>query len=137
MKLIILGVVIVAVVIGVIFFFFGPFADRSQPVDRKVVLNYVGLWEDETLVRPALDLFESQTGIKVNYTKQSIINYRTRIQTQIREGQGPDVFRFHYSWLPMLIDDLASAPIEIYDPNTYRNTFLFKSHLCTSQPFNG
>jgi multiple sugar transport system substrate-binding protein len=51
--------------------------------------------------------FEKQNpGITVNYQQQSPKDYRERLQSAIAAGRGPDVYRFHASWVPMLQREL-------------------------------
>lgn len=127
MKKIIIIVLSLSIVLGFLFWRFGsnvsdlfPRAKPKGPVE----LTYWGLWEEESLIRPAILEFEKQNpGLKVNYVRQSSTNYRTRVQTQIRAGVGPDVFRIHNSWLPMFEDDLAPAQSDVWTVADYKNSF--------------
>src|SRR5690606_306277 len=49
--------------------------------------------------------------------------YRERLQTAIASGNGPDIFRFHASWTPMLRNELAPIPASIYSAGEYNSTF--------------
>lgn len=87
-------------------------------------LTYWGLWEEDNLVKPLIEEYKKQNPkVKINYIRQSSINYRTRVQAQIREGLGPDVFRIHNSWLPMFKEDLNPAPTDIFSLTDYSQTF--------------
>lgn len=89
-----------------------------------VTLTFWGLWEDENLIKPEILEFQKQNpNITVNYNRQSSVNYRTRVQTQIRQGVGPDVFMIHNSWLPMFSADLYPAPSEVINIEDYRRMF--------------
>lgn len=99
---------------------FGPFSQQSS---GPVNLTYWG-FEDERLINPILTEYKKiNPRVNVTYVKQSQINYRTRLQTQIREGVGPDVFKIHNSWLPMFDGDLVSAPETLISLNEYKATF--------------
>lgn len=127
MKRIIIIVLSLAIILGFLFWRFGPnvseLFQKAQP-KGSIELTYWGLWEEENLIKPAILEFEKQNpNIKVTYVRQSSINYRTRVQTQIREGVGPDVLRIHNSWLPMFEADLAAAPADVFTLSDYRNLF--------------
>ncbi len=126
MKRILIIVLILAIIFGFLFWKFGsnlPFLN-SQKNTGPITLTYWGLWEDDNLIKPLILAYQKQNSkVTINYVKQSSINYRTRVQTQIREGLGPDIFRIHNSWLPMFQNDLVSAPSEIFSLSDYRNTF--------------
>lgn len=126
MKKIIIIVLSLSVVLGFIIWRFGP----SIPFFNKpkssgpITITYWGLWEDENLIRPLIAEYQKQNPkITINYERKSSLNYRTRVQTQVREGVGPDVFRIHNSWLPMFAADLAPAPADIFSPADYKSMF--------------
>jgi len=90
----------------------------------QTTLIYWGLWEPSQVMDQVFRDFEqANPGIKISYVKQSHLDYRQRLQTAISQGNGPDVFRFHASWTPMLKDDLANMPSSVYTPATFQNTF--------------
>lgn len=123
--LIILGVVLFALALGFLFWrFSGGLFTKNQTSSGPVNLTYWGLWEDENLIKPVIGEFEKQNpNIKVNYIRQSSVNYRPRVQTQISGGQGPDVLRIHNSWIPMFEGLLSPAPSNIFTEAEYKNTF--------------
>jgi multiple sugar transport system substrate-binding protein len=94
----------------------------SQP-QAGASITYWGLWEPNSVVQQVFSEFEQETGIKVVYEKQSPQNYRTRLQSEIASGQGPDVFRFHATWVPMLSDELAPMPTSVMSASEYQQTF--------------
>ncbi len=61
--------------------------------------------------------------IEVSYEQQSIVDYRQRLQSALASGRGPDVFRFHNTWLPMFINDLDPLPPTVMDAATFASTF--------------
>lgn len=127
MKRVIIIVLSLAIIFGFLFWKFGPKISlfSKQVPQGPVELSYWGLWEDDSLVRGVIDLYQSQNpNVVINYVRQSSINYRTRVQTQIREGVGPDIFRIHNSWLPLFRDDLAPAPEDVFTLEDYKNLFL-------------
>lgn len=95
------------------------------PVQTKqVTLQYWGLWEPTTVMQEVITDFETQNpGVKISYTQQSPTEYRERVQTAIATGSGPDIFRFHASWTPMLRTELATLPEKIMTSGEFEQTF--------------
>ncbi|MBI3109631.1 extracellular solute-binding protein [Candidatus Daviesbacteria bacterium] len=124
MKKIIIIALSLSIILGFLFWKFGPNLFQRGGPSGPVELTYWGLWEEEDLLRPAILQFENQNpNIKINYVRQSSVNYKSRVQTQVREGTGPDVFRIHNSWLPMFEADLFPAPADVFTFDDYKNTF--------------
>lgn len=126
MKRIIIIVLSLSIVLGFIFWKFAPSISLfNKPKEESpITLTYWGLWEDDNLIKPIIAEYQKQNPkVTINYEKKSSLNYRTRAQTQIREGVGPDVFRIHNSWLPMFQADLASAPASVFTVADYRKMF--------------
>lgn len=91
---------------------------------QQVVLQYWGLWEpSETMQQVIADFQKSNPGISVQYVKQSYKDYRTRVQNALNSGNGPDIFRFHAAWVPMLKNELAPLPSAIMSSSDYQKTF--------------
>lgn len=127
MKKIIIIVLSLSIILGFLFWKFGPniyeIFSKKGP-QGPINLTYFGFWEEEDLLKPVIQKFEKQNpNIKVTYSRQSLVNYRARVQTQIREGVGPDIFRIHNSWLPMFESDLYPAPADVFTISDYRSTF--------------
>jgi multiple sugar transport system substrate-binding protein len=112
--------------------FFGGNKDGNTPqtpgttgkTGSSVTLTYWGLWETTPVMQEVIDDFEqSHPGIKVNYQQQSYRDYRERLQTAVVGGRGPDIFRFHASWVPMLQQELSPMPASVYSPTEFEQTF--------------
>ncbi len=103
----ILGILLVlAVGAGGIYFFI----NKSKP-QKSTTLTYWGLWEPEAVMNGIISEWEkNHPNIKVNYVKQDKEDYRARLQSAFSRNEGPDVFRFHQTWVPMLKEDLAPVP---------------------------
>lgn len=132
------GLLLIGVIIFAAMRFLGnrnqPESAGSQPVtngeNRQVVtgnpitLEYWGLWEPSEVLTEVLKEFETQNpGVTVKYTKQSHKDYRQRLQTAIAGGTGPDVFRFHASWTPMLAQDLGTAPSSVISTADFQKNY--------------
>ncbi len=100
-----------------------PF-NKSQTSSEPVTLNYWGLWEDQQIIQPLIDEFNAANPkISINYVRQNITNYRERLISGLDKPDGPDIFRFHNTWVPMFTQKLASVPEDIYTTKEFQNTF--------------
>ncbi len=92
--------------------------------DKEVRLVYWGLWEDRNVMASVISDFERENpNIKIDYSKQDIRDYRERLSTRIQEGSGPDVFRFHNSWYPMLSEILVPLPESIITKDDFNKNY--------------
>ncbi len=123
MKKLIIGVVLLAVIAGILYWKFAP----STPVPtgpQNITLTYWGLWEEDEGIRPAILAYQKlHPNVTIKYVRNSSINYRTRLQTQLRAGQGPDLFRLHNSWVPMFVNDLFPAPANVLTKAEFSQIF--------------
>ena len=84
---------------------------------QKTTLTYWGLWETESVMADTIAKFEaSNPTIDVQYQQQSATQYRERLQDALQKGTGPDIFRFHVSWVPMLKSQLTAVPSSVISP---------------------
>lgn len=121
LKLILLGLLAVAVLIGGVF---GLTRLLGKKPLEPVNLTWWGLWEDETIVAPLIADYQKQAPhVKVTYVRQSPQDYRERLTSAMARGNGPDIFRFHNTWVPMLAGELATIPGEVIDEASFANTF--------------
>lgn len=98
----------------------GRFLTSRQPI----VINYWGLWENEQILSTIISQFQEQhPNVQITYTKQSPRQYRERLQAALERGEGPDIFRFHNTWVPMLKNDLAPAEKTGYTAQEFQATF--------------
>lgn len=122
-KRILMGFIALLVIVGIVF---GVSAvlNRKATADKPVTLTYWGLWENDEVIRPVITAFETaHPTIKIQYVKQSQTEYRQRLQAAIDRGEGPDLFRFHNTWIPMLRTELATVPESIMTSTEFQNTF--------------
>ncbi len=100
-----------------------PKTSTTAPVKKKTIV-YWGLWEPTTVMQQVLSDFEkANPEYQVQYTQQSYQDYRERLQAEISKGSGPDVFRFHASWVPMLKNELSPLPEKIMTKDEFSKTF--------------
>ncbi len=123
MKRIIIIVLSLSIILGFLYWKFGPNIS-PQKGSGPITLTFWGLWEDDNLIKPLIAQYQKRNpDVTVNYVRQSSVNYRTRVQTQIRESVGPDVFMLHNSWLPMFQSDMQPAPDGVINISDFRQMF--------------
>ncbi len=121
-KRIILFLLLIILIIGGLFG--GRYIIDMMNASKEVTISYWGLWEDESIIQPVIAAFEAKNPkIKVQYSKQSHKQYRERLQAAISRGEGPDVFRFHNTWVPMMRNDLSLVPEGVMTTNEFDNIF--------------
>lgn len=97
---------------------------REVVPGEETTIEYWGLWEPSEVMEEVIAEFETANpGVKVSYSKQSHLNYRERLQTAISSGNGPDVFRFHASWVPMLLGELQPIPNSVMSAAEFKTTY--------------
>lgn len=120
-RLIAFAVIAVLLIGGL---FGGKYISSMMNASKEVTLTYWGLWENEATIRPVIAAFEAQNPkIKVQYVKQSQKQYRERLQAAIDRGEGPDIFRFHNTWVPMLYSQLSTVPTAVLSAAEFKSTF--------------
>ncbi|MCJ7805305.1 extracellular solute-binding protein [Patescibacteria group bacterium] len=83
-----------------------------------------GLWEDEPTFAPLIAEYQQQNpGVKITYVRQSQQDYRERLTNSLAKGDGPDIFRFHNSWVPMLKSSLDYVPASVISPADFAKNY--------------
>lgn len=117
--------IVIIVVLGILGFIATKLlGGQKSNTTETVTLTYWGLWEPNQAMAGVFTAFEeAHPGVKVNYVMQSHKEYRERLQAAILRGEGPDIFRFHNTWTPMLKNELAAIPKSIMSPADFEKTF--------------
>lgn len=128
MKKIIILVIVLALVLGIGFYFVSTrfLSQQQAPSDENITLTVYSLWENAELVKPVIEQYQAQRpNVKIDYRYQSSINYRSRVQAQIDAGQGPDIFLIHNTWLPIFTrgNYLAPIPSAVMSESDYDKIF--------------
>jgi len=91
---------------------------------KEITLTYWGLWEPEPVMNGIIAEWEKDhPQIKVKYLQQSHREYRERLQSALAREEGPDIFRFHLTWVPMLKNELEPMPPSVMSSSVYEQTF--------------
>lgn len=92
--------------------------------EEEVTLTYWGLWEATPIIKSLINDYQTQKpNVTINYQQQSPKDYRERLQSSLAQGSGPDIFRFHNTWVPMLKNELAPVPTTVFDKASFNSTF--------------
>lgn len=114
------GIMVVLLVFFIILSFFLSRNKKAAITNEKIVINYWGLWEKESVYGEIFrDYEKANPNVKINYIDTNIIktpqnettNYLQKIISRIGDGSGPDIFRFHNTWLPILSQAKVAAPL--------------------------
>lgn len=83
-----------------------------------------GLWEDEAVVAALISEYQTKNPkVTIKYVRQSKEDYRERLTNALAKGTGPDIFRFHNTWLPMFKSELDALPSSVYSSSEFAQTF--------------
>ncbi|MCL5438520.1 MAG: sugar ABC transporter substrate-binding protein [Patescibacteria group bacterium] len=119
---IVLGIVVLVVIGFVIFQFVLPLFSKSK--NEKVTLTYWGLWEEPSVFQGIISDFEKENpNIKVEYSKMDKKQYRERLVTRINSNTGPDIFRFHNTWLLELSKYLLPMSSDVTTTDEFKKNF--------------
>lgn len=122
---------VIKILLGVIVFFAVIFfvvqlisARNLGNKSEKVTLTYWGLWEDKPIVQSVISDFERQNpNVTIDYSKQDIKQYRERLITRINNGTGPDIFRFHNTWVMQISNILSPLPSDVIKNSDFQTSF--------------
>jgi multiple sugar transport system substrate-binding protein len=99
-----------------------PFLKRGP--SGPITLKYWGLFEPEQVLKPLIEKYQAEhPNVTITYEMKTPIDYRETVESRIEQGEGPDIFRFHNTWIPMLKEELAIVPKEIIDKETFEKDF--------------
>lgn len=130
MFIIIGAVVFFIVVLGLSLTFFlgGRFGNNAATAPKDVNLTYWGLWEDAEFFQPLIAEYQQKNPhVKINYEKMTPQEYRKKLIARGMSGQGPDIYRFHNTWIPEIQEVLTPLPKTIMSDQEFEKTF-YKIH---------
>ena len=117
-------IAVAAIIFGIFSLVRRLFLPSGTKPSGNITLTYWGLWEEKEIMQPLIDEYKrSHSNVTINYLKQDPKLYRERLQAAINRGEGPDIFRFHNTWVPMLTAELSPLPKDIYSDDEFTKTF--------------
>jgi multiple sugar transport system substrate-binding protein len=112
-----LGVLVLLIILILVFM------PKGSPT-KQVKLQWWGLWEESTAVQSLIiDFKKTHPNIDVEYVKKDPADYRDRLLSRSQNGSGPDIFRYHNTWMPMLTDVLLPLSSDVITPDDFKKTF--------------
>jgi ABC-type glycerol-3-phosphate transport system substrate-binding protein len=115
----------IAIVLGIIFFISNIVLSKFFPAQiNQVTLTYWGLFEDVPVMAPIIADFQREhPNIKIEYTKQNLDQYKDKLITRSNNGNGPDIFRFHNTWVPELSNLLLPLPASVISKDDFTKNY--------------
>lgn len=108
------------VIFGLLLSFFLKGSGTKTPVE----LAYWGVWEDKEVLQPLIDDYEKKNpNVSIAYTKMVPADYRIKVSTRGKNGTGPDIFRFHNTWIPQMRDVIGPIPSTLMSVDEFKQTF--------------
>lgn len=115
------GAIVLFLIIFILIF---RFFFAGKPQKKEVKLSYWGLWEEKEIFQPIIDQYQSQNkGVRIDYQKMSPQDYREKIIARSKNKDGPDIFRFHNTWIPQLKEVVSPLPKSIMSNQEFEKTF--------------
>lgn len=120
MKVLILFVVLLVAIGGL----FAVLSRGLPSIGGKTTITWWGLWEDEELVAPIISEYQqSHPNVEIKYVKQAKEDYRERLTNALSRADGPDIFRYHNTWVPMFRTKLATIPASVMTAQEFAQTY--------------
>ena len=138
-KKLLIFVLVLGLLTGLFFLVVKVILPRTQKT-QEVTLNYWSLWESESVMSSIISEWETKNPhIKINYSQQSPKEYRERLQSALARNEGPDLFRFHITWGPMLKNELEAVPAEVMSATEFESAFypVVRENLRSGAAFMG
>ncbi len=133
------GMVIFFVIVLIIFLKLilgGGGIKSSKPIN----LVYWGLWEEKEVFEPLIAQYQAKNkNVTIEYQKMSEQDYLQKLISRSKSGQGPDIFRFHNTWVPQLQEVITALPSTIMSNKDFEATFypVHQSDLKVGNNFYG
>jgi len=94
----------------------------GQP--EYITLKYWGTWDSATVMNQIRQEYKQiKPYVDIEYQKQSPQQYRETIEARIQSGVGPDIFQFHNTWTPMLIEELSPIPQSVISQQEFQANY--------------
>lgn len=121
-KLLLIIPLVILMIAG-LFFAIRAFLSKSAGT-KEANITWWGLWEEDGVVAPIIAQYQVKNPkVKITYQKQSPQDYRERLTNALAKGTGPDIFRFHNTWVPMFREELSTVPASVMSAADFNETF--------------
>lgn len=118
-------VVFVILIFGILGLLLWKFWPGGLPgFGKKGEIVWWGLWEEEEVMSGIIDEYEKDNpNVKIKYINQSQHDYRERLKNSLARGEGPDIFRFHNTWVPMFRNELDKIPPSVISAEEFSQIY--------------
>lgn len=126
--IIIAGVVVFFIVILVIILriFLGGNSGSSggSAATEPVTLDYWILWENKSVYEEIIAEYQKNNpNVTINMVEVPKEEYLDKLLARSKNGVGPDIFRFHNTWLPILSEVVTPLPSQVMSNEEFEKTF--------------
>ncbi len=132
-KLYIIGGIVAFFILitgGLLWFFLARGETKTPTIPTvvkkdPVTLTYWGLWDEKEVLDPVFEEYKkANPHVTIQYEKMAAgEQYRQRLIARSKTGNGPDIFRFHNTWIPEMTEVLTEIPEQVYPAKEYEKTF--------------
>lgn len=125
---------------GVLAFLIARSGSGGNKEPEPVTLTYWALWEEQAIMQPLIEEYQAKhPHVTIKYELQDPVQYRQKLIERSRNGVGPDIFRFHNTWLPQVTDVVSPIPKELMSSETFEQTFytIHQSDLSIGEDYYG
>ena len=99
-------------------------ACNKNTSEEKITLNYWGVFEPEENLQEVIREYQSaHPNITINYSRRGLKDLKQQILARAGKENGPDIFRYHNSWLPEVGPILSVSPQSTLQAVDYEKTF--------------
>lgn len=118
------GIVIFLSVFVLVFALLAGAGKKKEPVQKQIALSYWGLWEDKEVMDPLIKEYQkTHPNVTITYEKKTEQDYRQKLLVWIQKGQGPDIFRFHNTWIPEIQEVVSAIPESVMSVADFEKTY--------------
>lgn len=111
------------ILLFLILFLINLFSPKKE-VTENVKLTWWGLWEESATMQALIvDFKKEYPNIDIEYSKRSPQDYYEKVLSRTENGTGPDIYRYHNSWVPAFSDKLLPLPVDVIDPKEFKNNY--------------
>lgn len=125
-KLMFIGGIVLffLIVFGTIFWFFLKDNLFNGKKAEKITLTYWGLWDEKEVYDGVIQEYQKKNpNVTITYEKMAPTDYRDRLLARSKLGTGPDIYRFHNTWLPEIQEVVTALPKEVMTNQEFEQTF--------------
>jgi len=120
-----IALAVIVLIITPLVFLVLKFSPKVQkPSVKKGEIVWWGIGLKKEVVEPLIEEYQNANPkVSITYEEESPIDYRERLANSLAQGKGPDIFRFHNSWVPMFKNNLDFLPKDVISQDEYYKSY--------------